>query len=169
MLNRDNVIRSALRYCGESYTYNSNTSQTYKLASDILEDVIRNFATRLDLKFNSTSIILTKDGSNEFGENRFNLPVDFLNKIRFIDTTTARIENEFVYDTANEVKLQYCRNINFNEYPDYLSELMSYTLALKLSESVEQFNVKLNLLNMRVKEEETKIYKLEYSPKVRVV
>lgn len=169
MLNRDNIIRSALRYCGESYSYNNNTSQTYQLASDMLKDVIKNFATRLDLKFNSATIMLTKDGKNEFEENRFNLPVDFLNKIRFIDTTEARIENEFVYDTAEEVKIQYCRNIDFNEYPDYLSELMAYTLALKLCESVEQFNNKLNLIDTRVKQEEIKVYKLEWSPKVRAI
>ncbi|MGL5712664.1 MAG: hypothetical protein ACRCX2_06570 [Paraclostridium sp.] len=171
MLQQDKIIRSALRLIGYTYGYNDNNSDTYKLANDILGDLINTVASRTDLLFNSVTVKLTSIGLNDLGENRFNIPIDFLNKIRFLDSNrawvNARIENEFIYSEVDEVHLQYCRKINLNEYPDYLFELMVLLLALKIAESDLTFQDKINLIDTRLDQELQRIYSLEFQPKTR--
>lgn len=167
MLTRDNIIRSVLRQLGEVFVYNDNRSDIYKFIGGILEDTLDQIAYRVDLKFNSTTVKLTSTGQiNEIGENRFNIPVDFLNKIQFVNTY-ARLEAEFVYSTADEVFLQYCRKISLEEYPMYMENLVILLTALRVAESYNAYSDRLQLLNQRVEEEIARLYRLQYQAKVR--
>lgn len=168
MIQRDRIIRAVLRQVGEVSSYNDNRSDTYTLTNDILTDVLDSLAYRVDLTFNSTTTKLNKYGKNEQDENRFNIPVDFLNKIRFVNSV-ARLEGEFVYSTADEVVLQYCRKIDLMEYPDYLYELIVLLTATKLCESNNRFTDRLEILNTRAQEELNRIYKIEFVPISRKV
>lgn len=168
MIQRDKIIRTVLRQVGEVSSYNDNRSDTYTLTNDILSDVLDSLAYRVDLTFNSATVKLNKNGENEFGENRFNIPVDFLNKIRFVNST-ARLESEFIYSTNDEVIIQYCRKIDLFEYPEYLYELIVLLTATKLCESNNRFTDRLELLNTRAQEELSRVYKIEYVPLTRKV
>ncbi len=167
-MTRDEIIKNALRRCGNTYSYSDNRSETYKLASDVLNDVLKSLATRDSLLFNSTTVKLTKIGINDSGENRFNLPFDFMNKIRFVDVQ-ARIEGEFIYSLDDVVTLQYCRSITLEEFPDYMFEVMCLSLALAVAELDSTYADKLSILDTRLKEELKKIFVMQYSTKVREV
>lgn len=170
MISRDKVISTALLKLGEVSVYNDNRSREYNIANTLLENVINNIAVRNDFLFNSVTIKLTSDGKNEdTDEYRFNVPVDFLNKISFINDPSARIESEFIYSTSEEVILQYCRKIDFNEFPDYLFNYMTYALALEISETYSTYADRVNLLNTRLEQERQNIYRIGYIPKQREV
>lgn len=166
MIVRDNVIRSVLRQLGEVSVYNDNRSDIYKFIGAMLEDILDSTAYRTDLKFNSTTVKLTKVGTNDLEENRFNIPVDFLNKIRFINSL-ARLEGEFIYSDSEEVFLQYCRKIDLGEYPDYMENILVLLTALRVAESYNAYSDRLNLLDTRVQEELQRLYKLEFQSYTR--
>lgn len=166
MILRDQIIRNVLRQLGEVQVYNANTSDIYNYVKDILNDVINHIAYRADFKFNSTTAKLTIVGTNDLGENRFNIPIDFLNKIQFVNGR-ARIEGEFVYSTNDEVYLRYCRNIDLAEYPDYMENIIMLLTALRVAESYATYSDKLQILDTRVNEEIQRIYRLEYEPRTR--
>lgn len=168
MISRDNIIRTALLKCGEISTYNDNRSEIYAIASKLLDNVIDNLAIRIDLLFNSVTSKLTKNGINELGENRFNIPIDFLSKVRFVNSI-ARIESEYVYSNSDDVYLQYCRRVNLDEYPNYLFDYMCYSLAIELAETVNTYSDRLQLLNLRKQEEDIKLLVTEYTPIVRKI
>lgn len=166
MLLRNNLIRQALRQLGEVEAYNANTSDIYNYVKDILDDVLNHIAYRVDLRFNSVTSKLTQVGQNELGEYRYNLPIDFLNKIQFVGTY-ARLEGEFVYSDSDEVFLRYCRNIDLSEYPDYMENIVMLLTALRVAESYSTYSDKLEVLNTRVEQEIQRIYRLEFSPRTR--
>lgn len=168
MILRDNVIRQVLRTLGEVSVYNDNRNETYRFVADVLDDVISSVAYRTDLKFNSSTVELTRIGTNELGENRFNLPIDFLNKIRFVDCI-ARIEGEFVYSNEDKVFVQYCRDIDLSEYPGYMETSIMLLTALRTAESMNQFNDRVNLLNTRLEEELKRIYNIEWRAVTRKI
>lgn len=168
MISRDNVIQTALLKLGEVSVYSDNRSEEYKIANRLLENVINNIAARNDFLFNSKTIELTTVGKDNItDENIFNLPIDFLNKISFIDNDDARLESEYIYSTSDTVKLQYCRKINFSEFPEYLFNFMVYSLALEMSETYNSYTDRVSLLNTRLEQERQNIYKIEYQYKKR--
>lgn len=167
MIMRDNLIRSALKRLGETYTSNDNRSEVYQMAAEVLESVLRTVASRVDLKFNSTTVKLNANGTNELDENRFNLPIDFLNKIRFYGE--ARIEGEYVYSTEDTMFLQYCRRIELEEYPDYMADYLITLLALIIAEGDITYERKVDILNTRLHEEIATIYVIEFQCAKRVI
>lgn len=167
MLQIDKIVRNVLRQLGEVQVYNDNKSEIYNYVKDILGDVLDHVATRDDLKFNSITAKLTKSGKDEdTGENRFNLPIDFMNKIQFIGAY-ARIEGEFVYSTEDELILRYCRTIAIHEYPDYMEHAVMLMTAVRVAESYSTYQDRLELLNVRLTEEINRIYNLEFEPRIR--
>jgi len=166
MIDRNNVIKNALLKCGEVSNYNDDRSEEYANASLLLKNIINTVASKNDFTFNSTTAKLTKGGVNVLGYNRFNLPVDFLNKIAFIDST-GYIEGEFIYSTDDEVFLQYCRAITLEEYPNYMLNYLIYALAVELAESNNSYVERLSILNQRLAKETTDIYSIEYRPTTR--
>lgn len=168
MLSRDKIISTALLKIGEVSCYNDNRSDEYKIATKLLQNVIDNVAARNDFLFNSKTVELTEIGKDDTtDEYIFNIPVDFLNKITFIENSNARIESEFIYSTDNKVKLQYCRKIDFNEMPDYLFNFMVYALSVEMAETYSSYISRLTTLNARLEQERQNIYRIEFQYKRR--
>lgn len=167
-LERGSIVKTALIEVGEVSTYNDNRSETYQLASFILENILKTMAIRTDLTFNAITVKLTVDGENELGETRYNMPIDFLNKLRFVNGI-GRLENEFIYSNDDELYMQYCRKIDLSEYPDYMEDLLVYMTALKLSESMNAFNNKVEFFTQKVEVELNRIYRAQFSPIVRTI
>jgi len=167
-LDRGKIIEAALREIGEVSTYNDNRSDTYQFASTILEDILGSLAVRTDLRFNATTVKLNKDGVNELGQNRFNIPVDYLNKLRFVNST-GEFEGNYIYSYDDEVYLKYCRTIALSEYPEYMYNLLVLMTALKVSESMNAFSSRVELLNTRTEQELQRLYNNQFVPYVRDV
>lgn len=170
MLNKSGIIRKALLKVGEVGSYNDNKSDVYKIADVLLSGILDDLGAREDFLFNSrTSILdLNSQTTNEFGEFRYNIPSDFLNKIRFIEGD-ARIENEFIYSFDDRVVLRYCFKAYYSDYPDYLYKYLVYALAVELSESFNQYRENLKIMNVRLQEETIKIYNLQFVPVSKVI
>lgn len=164
-LSKDKIIQTALRLVGQTYNYNDNSSDIYKMASVTLDDVITAVAYRTDLKFNATTIKLTVNGERE-DEIRYNLPTDYLNKVRLLGGE-GYFEGEYIYSLSKDLKLQYMRRITLPEFPEYMFEFLSYTLALKLAESDTSFRESVQLLDTRVNQELVKLYQNQFTPKTR--
>lgn len=166
MLSRDSVISTALLKLGEVSVFNDNRSEEYKIADKLLNNVIENIASRNDFLFNSKTVELTTTGKDPVtNENIFNIPIDFLNKISFIDNKDARLEAEFIYSNSERVKLQYCRKVNFNEFPNYLFNYIVYALSTEIAETYSVYNDRLGMLNTRLEQERTNIYTIQYQYK----
>lgn len=165
MLSKDKIISTSLLKLGEVDAYSDNRSDIYKIAGKLLDNVIDTVATRNDFLFNATTVKLTKYSELD-GEIIYNKPVDFLNKIMFIGGE-ARIEGEFIYSEVEDLKLQYCKKIDFNEISDYMFNYLIYALATELSETYTQYTSRLEVLNTRLEQERINIYKIEFTPRTR--
>ena len=106
MIEKGDVIKSVFRKLGKINAYNDNKSDEYLTASSAFDDVIKTIAKKTSFLFNATTAKLTTIGTNELGENRFNIPVDSLNIIR-LNTKKYRVEGEFIYSP----ELNYTYNI----------------------------------------------------------
>ena len=164
-LSKDKIIQSALRLVGQTYHYNDNNSEIYKMAGAYLENIIDSVAYRTDLKFNSTTVSLTVNGKRD-EEFRYNIPTDYLNKVLFIGGE-AYFEGEYIYSLAENLKLQYMRRITLPEFPDNMFELLSHMLALRLAESDISFRDSVQLMDTRVNQELTRLYQNQFTPKTR--
>lgn len=166
MLSRDNIIGFAWLKIGEQNNlYNSNTTERNRIAELLLDKIIRNLAADTSFLFNSRKIALEKNSNdkNDFGENRFNIPVDFLNKIQISDRN-ARFEHEFIYSTSDSVDLTYCYDIQFTEIPMYMENYITISLALALAESYDSFNSKIPYLREELLREQIRVLNMEGLP-----
>lgn len=169
MISKDRVIRTSLLKLGEVSDYNDNRSEIYKIASDLLDNVIDTVATRVDFLFNTTTIKLTTVGKSDItDEFIYNKPIDFLNKITFLNGL-GRLENEFIYSESENLALRYCKKIDFSEIPNYMFTYLTYALATELAETYQQYQLRLGLLNSRLEQERANVYNLEFTPIVRKI
>lgn len=167
MLSRDRIISTALLKLGEVSAYNDNRSQIYQIADNLLNNVIDTVASRNDFLFNATTIQLTKFGKDDItGEIQYNIPVDFLNKITFVNGL-GRIENEYIFSTTDNLQLQYCKKIDFSDIPMYMFNYLVYALATELAETYQQYIDRLQVLNQRLEQERHNIYSIEFRPQIR--
>lgn len=166
MIVKDNIISIAMLKLGEVNYYNDNQYDMRKIADKLLDNVILNIAVRNDFLFNSRTVKLTlnlMDKNENTGEYRYNLPTDFLNKIRFLNDPSARIENEFIYSTKKDLLMQYCYKMSLSDYPDYLQNYMIYALATEMAETYNKYIDRLSFLNQRLEEEKTNVYRIEWN------
>ena len=169
MMSRDRIISTCLLKLGEVTSYNDDRSEIYRIANALLENVIDNIATRNDFLFNATTVYLTVYGRREDTEEViYNLPSDFLNKVSFVGGL-GRIENEFVYSEVEDLQMRYCKKIDFTEIPNYMFNYLVYALATEVSETYQQYVDRLQFLNSRLEQERLNVYKIEFSPKLRVI
>lgn len=170
MLERGNIISNALLKLKEVNYYNDNKSDTYKMADFLFNNVLNFTATRVDFRFNATTILLNlnSNSKNYLDEYRYNLPNDFLNKIEFVGGT-GRIENEFIYSTSEDLSIRYCRRIPLQEYPDYLESYLVYALATEMAESATEYADRLEVMNTRLEQAKRYVYEVEFQPLVRVI
>lgn len=164
-LSRDKIIQSALRLVGQTYHYNDNNSDIYKMAGAFLDNILNSVAYRTDLKFNATKIKLTVNGKRG-EETRYNIPIDYLNKIMFINGE-GYFEGEYIYSLSKDLELQYMRRITLPEFPEYMFELLAHMLALRLAESDTSFKDSIQLMDVRVNQELKRLYQNQYTPRVR--
>ena len=146
-MDRGEIITEILLMLGENDVYNDNKSDMYKICEKMLDSVIDNIATSSAFLFNAITTKLTTVGQVD-GENKFNLPVDCLNVLRC--NKDYRLENEFLYSTENEIKIQYCRKINFTEIPDNLFNLIVAMTGRKMALAVNTYNNRLEILETEV-------------------
>ncbi|MGL5594099.1 MAG: hypothetical protein ACRDDH_09210 [Cetobacterium sp.] len=166
MISKDDVITLAWMKLGEqSQMYNGNITDRQRVAEYLFNSVIRNIASDENFLFNSRKITLSKNinPTNSDGEFRYNIPVDFLNKIWMSDPT-ARFEHEFIYSNADGLQLAYCYKLPLTEFPDYLEDYLVSSLAYKLSLAYETFNSKVGLAAQEVEDEKARILKMEGLP-----
>lgn len=146
-MDRGEIIKETLLMLGENDIYNDNNSDIYKICEKMLKSVIDNIATSGAFLFNAITTKLTSVGQVD-GENKFNLPVDCLNVLRC--NKDYRLENEFIYSSEAEIKIQYCRRIDFTEIPDNLFDLLVAMVARKMALAVNTYNSKLGIFDEEV-------------------
>lgn len=146
-MDRGEIISETLLMLGENDVYNDNKSDMYKICEKMLDSVIDNIATSSAFLFNAITTKLTTVGQVD-NENKFNLPVDCLNVLRC--NKNYRLENEFIYSTSNEIKIQYCRRIDFSEIPDNLFNLIVAMTGRKMALAVNTYNSRLEVLEAEV-------------------
>lgn len=141
MIEKGNVIKTTFRKLGKIDLYNDNKSDEYIVASSAFDDIIDNVAKETAFLFNSTTVKLTSYGKNDLGENKFNLPIDYLNIIRASEK--YRLEGEFLYSPSQEIFIQYCREIEPSEIPN---NIFDYIVACLCVEMCLSFNAYQNRL-----------------------
>ena len=146
-MDRGEIISETLLMLGENDAYNDNKSDMYKICEKMLNSVIDNIATSSAFLFNAITTKLTTVGQVD-GENKFNLPIDCLNILRC--NKSYRLENEFIYSSETEIKIQYCRRIDFTEIPDNLFNLIVAMTGRKMALAVNTYNSRLEILEAEV-------------------
>lgn len=153
-MEKGRIVEQALTRIGSNTYYNDNSSDVFKEASKILDQITRNICKSNDFRFPALTETLTQSGINSTtGEYKYNIPTGFLGVaqqpklirpvgygIQSIKQLTNmgfsqkfRIEGEYIYSTEKPLNLSYVRNINLNEFPDYMEEYVILSLALKLA------------------------------------
>ncbi|MGL6024549.1 MAG: hypothetical protein ACRCZ9_03920 [Fusobacteriaceae bacterium] len=166
MISKDNVITLAWLTIGEqSQMYNGNITDRQKVAEFLLDAVIRNTASDTNFLFNSKKIKLHKnaDEINYDGDFRYNIPVDFLNKI-WLSDVEARFEHEFIYSKSDDLEMAYCYSLPLSEFPDYMETYLTVELGKKLCVAYDTFNNKLSYLLEMSEDEKARILKMEGLP-----
>ena len=133
-MTRDKIIQLAFIKLGEVHNrYNDNTSDQYRIASFLLDDIIENLAVDTTFLFNATTVELAKtiEERDELGRYRFHIPADFLNIIR--SNVNIDREGEYFLSTFGKIILTYCKDIEFIEYPKYLEKLLVAKLMVELA------------------------------------
>ena len=143
-MDRGEIITETLLMLGENDVYNDNKSD---ICEKMLDSVISNIATSSAFLFNAITTKLTTVGQVD-GENKFNLPIDCLNVLRC--NKNYRLENEFIYSSESEIKIQYCRKIDFTEIPDNLFNLIVAMTGRKMALAVNAYNSRLEILEAEV-------------------
>lgn len=152
MIDKGRVVRSCLLKLGKNDAYNDNKTDEYRIAEDLLENIIDNIAKETTFLFNSTTVKLTSVGKNELGEYKFNPPIDNLNIIR-ANTKKFRTEGEFIYSNEKEIYIQYCRDIQISEYPDNLFDYLVAALCVEMCLSFNAYQDRIGYFeNLKAKE-----------------
>lgn len=165
MLNKDRIVQLAwLKLGDQNQYYNGNITETQQVASILFDAIIDEIAMETTFLFNATTVTLNKNLSPNEGEYfRFNLPVDYLSKIRCSDRM-ARFEGEYIYSTGDTMELTYCRELPLSEYPDYLQKYLTIELAIRLSEAYKTLSDNKQLLMAERQTEVNRVSTLEGLP-----
>ncbi|WP_438523178.1 hypothetical protein [Cetobacterium sp.] len=153
-----------LKLGNQNQYYNGNTTEQQKIASILFDTIIDEIAMETIFLFNAVTVKLNKNLDSSDGEYfRFNLPVDFLSKVRCSDRL-ARFEGEYIYSTSDTLELTYCRELPLSEYPDYLSKYITIELAVRLSDAYRTLADNKQLLMLEKQTEVDRISTLEGLP-----
>ncbi|MGL5712191.1 MAG: hypothetical protein ACRCX7_07135 [Cetobacterium sp.] len=165
MISKDKMVQLAyLKLGNQNQYYNGNTTEQQKIASILFDTIIDEIAMETIFLFNAVTVKLNKNLDSSDGEYfRFNLPVDFLSKVRCSDRL-ARFEGEYIYSTSDTLELTYCRELPLSEYPDYLSKYITIELAVRLSDAYRTLADNKQLLMLEKQTEVDRISTLEGLP-----
>ena len=165
MLNKDRIIQLAwLKIGDQNQYYNGNITETQQVASMLFDSIIDEIAMETIFLFNATTVVLNKNLAPSEGDYfRFNLPVDYLSKVRCSDRL-ARFEGEYIYSNEDTLELTYCRELPLSEYPDYLQKYLTIELAIRLSEAYRTLSDSKQMLMAERQTEVNRISTLEGLP-----
>lgn len=159
MLEKGSVVSSALLALGEVKEYNNNNYEIYKVAQDLLEEVLREFQlSPLRTNFLEYRKLL-KAISKEDVEGRtiYLFPVDAVTIIRAVNNSEYEIIGEFIHSYDDDLTVLINKRINFNEIKDIYFSLLKLLLAKKIAEVYPQFTNKLEYVLAELAKEELKI------------
>lgn len=154
-MDRGEIIKQAFLKVGDNNAFNDNKGDKYQVADGLLDMIIKNIAIETDFLFNAITVRLTIVGQNELGENKFNIPIDFLNIIQGNDD--FRIEGEFIYSKSTDLYIQYCRKIDLTEVPENMFNIIVVYLAKEISLAFNAYNSRYPFLQQQFNEEKRKI------------
>ena len=137
-MDRGEIIKQAFLKVGDNNAFNDNKGDKYQVADGLLDMIIKNIAIETDFLFNAITVKLTTVGQNELGENKFNIPIDFLNIIQGNDD--FRIEGEFIYSKSSNLYIQYCIKIDLTEVPENMFDIIVIYLAKEISLAFNAYN-----------------------------
>lgn len=154
-MDRGEIIKQAFLKVGDNNAFNDNKGDKYQVADGLLDMIIKNIAIETDFLFNAITLKLTTVGQNELGENKFNIPIDFLNIIQ--GNNDFRIEGEFIYSKSTDLYIQYCRKIDLTEVPEHMFNIIVIYLAKEISLAFNAYNSRYLFLQQQFNEEKRKI------------
>lgn len=154
-MDKGNIIKQAFLKLGDNNAFNDNKGDKYKVADGLLDKIISTIAIEADFLFNAVTTKLTSVGQNNLGENKFNLPIDYLNIITA--DKKFRIEGEFAYSKESELNIQYCRKIPLSEYPANMFDVLVLSLAKEIALAFSTYNNKYMLLKQEFEEVKRKV------------
>lgn len=154
-MDRGEIIKQAFLKVGDNNAFNDNKGDKYQVADGLLDMIIKNIAIETDFLFNAITLKLTTMGQNELGENKFNIPIDFLNIIQ--GNNDFRIEGEFIYSKSTDLYIQYCRKIDLTEVPELMFNIIVIYLAKEISLAFNAYNSRYPFLQQQFNEEKRKI------------
>ena len=154
-MDRGEIIKQAFLKVGDNNAFNDNKGDKYQGADGLLDMIIKNIAIETDFLFNAITVKLTTVGQNELGENKFNIPIDFLNIIQGNDD--FRFEGEFIYSKSSNLYIQYCRKIDLTEVPENMFNIIVVYLAKEISLAFNAYNSRYPFLQQQFNEEKRKI------------
>lgn len=154
-MDRGEIIKQAFLKVEDNNAFNDNKGDKYQVADGLLDMIIKNIAIETDFLFNAITLKLTTVGQNELGENKFNIPIDFLNIIQ--GNNDFRIEGEFIYSKSTDLYIQYCRKIDLTEVPEHMFNIIVIYLAKEISLAFNAYNSRYLFLQQQFNEEKRKI------------
>lgn len=169
MLEKGQIVANALLLLGEVRNYNNNNYQIYQVAMDIIESILNDIGSSPVFRANAvrTKLTLAKQENNRY---YYNKPAEMLSVVRgyskYNEQAPYEIEGEYIVSDINDLSILYCRPISLEEYPEYYSDIFSYSLAEKLAEAFTQYNKKLDYVASKKRQAEFKINRIE-APKWR--
>lgn len=166
MLNKSDIVNLAFLKVGEqNQLFNMNITDRLAIASTLFEQCINEIATDSNFMFNAKTVLLNLNllDKNYRGEYKYNLPIDYLNKI-WISDREARIEGKFVYSTQEKVEMCYCYKMDLVDYPDYVTQYVVLKLAIKLTEAYDIYAHKKQWLEAELRDSTNKLLVSEGLP-----
>lgn len=159
MLNKGTIVSSALLTLGEVKEYNNNNYEIYKVAQDLLEEVLKEFQlSPLRTNFiDYRTLLKANQEFDEEGRRIYLFPVDAVTIVRSVGNVEYEIIGEHIHSYADDLKVVINRTINFNEIKDIYFSLLKLLLAKKIAEVYPQFTNKLEYVLAELAKEELKI------------
>lgn len=176
MILKGNVIEQALLNLGNISDYNDTRSKTYQAAEVTLKNVCKEICRDTAFRFQQTTVNLTKYVVDDIvGQNRFNLPSDFLGigiipkkpsvitaypmpiqSIAGLRTKKDfRLQGNYIYSNKEVVRFNYVRNLPLEDMPEYLESYIIWKLAKTLALQFQQYSDHYMLAQQKETEERT--------------
>lgn len=159
MLNKGQIISSALRSLGEVKEYNNNNYQIYQVAESIFPEVELEISNGTILSRNLVYRELNKSTLGTDPENRtiFVLPVDVINVVRLVSQQPFDIVGENLH-TYGENCTALCNiKIRLEEQNELYFGIYKWLLCIKLIEAYDQYKKYTEYAHTMYEKEQIKI------------
>lgn len=159
MLEKGNIVSSALLALGEVKEYNNNNYEIYTVAQDLLEEVLREFQLS-PLRSNFLEyrkLLKARKGLDCEGRCIYLFPIDAISVVRSVSNEEFEIMGEFIHSYSSDLTVVINKKTEFNEIRDIYFTLLKLLLAKKVAELYPQFNNKLEYIYSLIRDEEQKI------------